>query len=168
MEEQKLIKPFSISFGDDTEKKETKKSPVQVIDLSDKNVFQPFTTIDTPKPKLYLILMYSYDTGDSGSTELSRDFEFVRGTTQQVYDHIKELIESYSGADQELDLMKSLIYVDSPNISIGHRCTLYMFMSDTRATGRITDDSDFDIKEWYYLESEEEKTFIDEEMQQNG
>lgn len=128
------MKPFEVHV---TKEEETKKQ-------EQPKKIRPFETIDTPKEKLYLILKI-YEDQENDSEEL-RDFEFFTGTSQNLYDHLKEEIELNSG----IDVMRSRVLVDSPNISISHKCSVFMFMRDTKDLGKIIDDSSFDINDYYY------------------
>lgn len=133
MSEGKMIKPFTINMDkEESEKKEQKK------------LIKPITIENAPKTKLYLLLKY-YNSGAENEEDY-RDFEFFNGTTQEMYDHLKLEIES----SDDIDVMRSRILVDSPNIRISHKCSIYIFMKDAKDTGRITDDTSFDIQDYYY------------------
>lgn len=122
----------------------TKDSPQYLKDRQREQMEQPFTTIDTPpRKKLYLILRYITD--DEGGEDI-RDFEFFKGTTQELYDKLRmELLE-----DKNFDAMKSRVLVDAPNISISHKCSVFMFMKDTKDLKKIEDNTAFDIMDYYY------------------
>lgn len=135
MEEKKLIKPFTINIGkEENDKKEQKE----------RKLIKPFTIEAAPPVKLYLVLKYYNSNGDN--EEDYRDFEFFKGTTQEMYDHLKVEIEN----SDEFDIMKSRLLVDSPNIQISHKLNIYTFMKDARDTNRIVDESSFNIDDYYY------------------
>ena len=124
----------------------TKDTSQEKVNQMRSQMEQPFTTKDTPpKKKLYLILKYLYNPDEN--KEFDRDFEYFRGTTQELYDHLKEEILLNIRA---FDLMKSRELVDAPNIRISHKCSVFMFMKDTKDLGKIEDDSNFNIMEYYY------------------
>lgn len=128
----------------------TKDTPKEKVERMRSQMEQPFTTVDTPpRKKLYLLLKF-YDTGSN--MEMDRDFEYFRGTTQELYDHIKE--ELLYEDMRKLDVMKSRVLVDAPNIRISHKCSIFMFMKDTKDLKKITDDTGFDIME-YHSDNEE-------------
>lgn len=109
---------------------------------------KPFTTKFTPKEKLYLILKVSeVVTCADNQDPVINEFEYFIGTTQQLYDALKPEIEN---ADCKLDVEQSLVLVDSPNIRISHICTVAMFMKDVRDTGKVIDDTSFDINDYTY------------------
>ena len=95
-----------------------------------------------------------YDEKDLDGEEI-RDFEFFEGTSQDLYDYLKAEIEADS--DTQLDVMRSRILVDSPKISISHKCSVYMFMKDLRNRGVVMDDTSFDIEDYFYSFENEEK-----------
>lgn len=137
MEEKKLIKPFTINV----DKKEEPK------------LVKPFTIKEAPRVKLYLVLKYYNSNADN--EEDYRDFEFFNGTTQEIYNHLKLEIEN----SDTFDIMRSRILVDSPNIQISHKLNIYTFMKDARDTGRVVDESSFNIQDYYYdLDNTEEET----------
>ena len=116
-------------------------------------LIKPFTRVETPSTKLYLVLKY-YDEKDLDGEEI-RDFEFFEGTSQDLYDYLKAEIEADS--DTQLDVMRSRILVDSPKISISHKCSAYMFMKDLRNRGVVLDNTSFDIEDYFYSFETEEK-----------
>lgn len=159
------IKPFTINLST-TEKTEkeiknlsstaevVKELPKPGVVYRDgKEMIQPFTTIDTPVEKLYLILKY-YEDRENSDGEMVRDFEFFTGTSQTLYDHLKEEIieQDEEGCRLALDVMKSRVLVDSPNIKISHKCTVFIFMKNIIERGKAVDDSSFDIMDYYYEE----------------
>lgn len=109
---------------------------------------RPFTTKDTPVEKLYLVLKVYVPREDN--VEEYRSFEFYKGTSQELYDHIKREIETHD----ELDIMRSRVLVDSPTVTISRKCTIYMFMRDMRSSKRIIDDTSFDIEDYAYDEGD--------------
>lgn len=128
-----MIKPFVVNNKTGEEKK----------------LIKPFVVNDkSSKLKLYLILKY-YNSGNDGAEDY-RDFEFFNGTTSDVYAHLKLEIETST----DFDVMRSRILVDSPNISISHKCSIYTFMKDAKDTGRVIDNTSFDIQDYYYDEME--------------
>lgn len=116
-------------------------------------LIKPFTRVETQSTKLYLVLKY-YDEKDLDGEEI-RDFEFFEGTSQDLYDYLKAEIEADS--DTQLDVMRSRILVDSPKISISHKCSVYMFMKDLRNRGVVLDNTSFDIEDYFYSFEIEEK-----------
>lgn len=168
--ENEMIKPFTVEVGDEgttegevvlpvTPTNEVKReAPIPRTVIKDgKEFIQPFTTIDTPKLKLYLLLKYYEDTDGEGG-EQKRDFEFFEGTTQELYDKIREeLIESDdSSVRLKLDAMKSRVYVDAPDVQISRKVSFYIFMKNMKVTGRIVDDTSFDIEDYKYDEENDE------------
>lgn len=134
-----MVKPFTTNVSNNNVEGESTPRTVR-----------PFTTKDTPK-KLYLILKYY--TSKEDNIEDYRSFEFYKGTSQDLYDHLKSEIETHD----ELDIMRSRVLVDSPTITISRKCTIYMFMRDMRSEGRITDESSFDIEDYSYDEKDVER-----------
>lgn len=132
---KKTIKPFTININNGGQKKEENKP---------KEMIKPFTIEEAPKVKLYLVLKYY--SANSEYVEDYRDYEYFRGTTQEMYDHLKVELET----SDEFDAMKSRVLVDSPNITISHKCSVYMFMKDARDIGKVKDESSFDIADYYY------------------
>lgn len=102
--------------------------------------------------KMYLVLyVYTCQSGED-----IHDFEFIIGR-QDTYDKIKELLIN-SDTDEQLDAMRSLVFVDSPKIQISNRLSIYSFMKDMKFNGKIDDDTSFDINDYYYeveVENEE-------------
>ena len=93
---EEMIKPFTVNFGKDeksesatqiTPTNEVKKEapkPTTVV-RNGAEMVQPFTTIDTPTRKLYLLLkVYNDMDAGEGEAEQLRDFEFFTGTSQGV------------------------------------------------------------------------------------
>ncbi len=145
-----MIKPFTRpeeNIEVNIEKKDTVHKEEQP------KLIKPFTRVETPSTKLYLVLKY-YDEKDLDGEEI-RDFEFFEGTSQDLYDYLKAEIEADS--DTQLDVMRSRILVDSPKISISHKCSVYMFMKDLRNRGVVMDDTSFDIEDYFYSFENEEK-----------
>lgn len=131
---KKTIKPFTVNINGGQKTEENKP----------KEMIKPFTIEEAPKVKLYLVLKY-YST-NSDYVEDYRDYEYFRGTTQEMYDHLKVELET----SDEFDAMKSRVLVDSPNITISHKCSVYMFMKNARDIGKVKDESSFDITDYYY------------------
>lgn len=145
-----MIKPFTRpeeNIEVNIEKKDTVHKEEQP------KLIKPFTRVETPSTKLYLVLKY-YDEKDLDGEEI-RDFEFFEGTSQDLYDYLKAEIEADS--DTQLDVMRSRILVDSPKISISHKCSVYMFMKDLRNRGVVLDNTSFDIEDYFYSFETEEK-----------
>ena len=108
-----------------------------------------------PNHKMYLVLLYIPSMEDN--IEDSKDFFFKTGR-QAVYDRIKELLEE----NPNIDCMKSLIFVDSPNITISNRTSVYSFMKDVRERKSVIDDTSFDIRDFYYDPGDEDTEREDE------
>ena len=145
-----MIKPFTRpeeNIEVNIEKKDTVHKEEQP------KLIKPFTRVETPSTKLYLVLKY-YDEKDLDGEEI-RDFEFFEGTSQDLYDYLKAEIEADS--DTQLDVMRSRILVDSPKISISHKCSVYMFMKDLRNRGVVLDNTSFDIEDYFYSFETKEK-----------
>lgn len=94
--------------------------------------------------KMYLILLV-YTCQDS---EDVHDFQFIIGR-QATYDRLKELLQN-SDNDEQLDAMKSLVFVDSPKIQISKRLSVFSFMRDMKLNNKVIDDTSFDIHDYYY------------------
>lgn len=103
--------------------------------------------------KMYLILLVFYDSEADKDNEEVVDynaFEFFTGTTQEVYDRIKECIDTTNEEGYHLyaDIHKSQILVDSPKVKISDGVSIYLFMKNMKKMGKITDNTDFDIEEY--------------------
>ena len=111
-----------------------------------KERIKPFTVDENMvKTKLYLILVYYDSLVENGEDE--KDWEFFKGTTQELYDHVKMLMTD----DKRFDAMRSMIFVDSPSITIGSKNTsVFRIMLELKEKGRIKDESSFDIHEYYW------------------
>lgn len=176
MEEKKLVKPFTVSInrGDTSGEKAQESEQTMPMDTlaivraeeeKRKNqnehvkLERPFTTKDTPEEKMYLILMqYS---ADNSSAEYERDWAFFRGTTQDLYDHLKTLI---SDPDIEFDVMKSRLLVNGEKSRLTNNVSVYAFMLGCQEKNKITEETPFDISEYYYeLSDDEEAEFHGEE-----
>ena len=114
---------------------------------------KPFTMDENKsKEKLYLILAYYDSLVENGEDE--KDWEFFRGTTQGLYDHVKLMMTS----DKRFDAMRSKIFVDSPSITIGSANTsVFRIMLELREKGRVVDDTSFDIRDYYWDEGDIEQ-----------
>lgn len=170
MSNKDMIKPFTTEVEESAENiAETKEvvreapTPTTVI-KNGVELIQPFTTIDTPIKRLYLILkVYTDVDACDGEAEQIRDFEFFTGTSQELYDRIKEeIIESDDfSVRQKIDVMKSIIFADSPKITIGlatkktKPCSMYKIMKNLREQGKIVDETSFDIEDYKYDETGE-------------
>lgn len=133
--ENKMIKPFTVGIMKDKEE-------------------QPTTQVTK---KLYLLLKV-YNSG-SDNAEDYRDFEFIEGTRQEVYDQIKIEIQT----NRDFDIMRSRILVDAPTISISHKCSIYLFMKEAKDFGKIVDETSFDIDSYYYDINDSEDGYNGEE-----
>lgn len=150
-----MQKPFSmdLNYAKLIEEGETERKERQEADKMTK----PFTMdLDYAKSqdKLYLVLLvfnHNYDGGED-----TRDFEFIHGR-QFTYDRLKQLLTD-PNADEQLDAMKSLVFVDSPKIRISNKLNVYTFMKDMKFSDKIVDESSFDIQDYYYeLEENDEE-----------
>lgn len=139
---EKLTKPFTINIVRGDQETTTNETTVNEEEINTETVEQE--EVIAPKEKLYLILKY-YNSGEDGAEDY-RDFEFFTGTTQALYDHMKAEIE----VSDDLDVMRSRVLVDSHNITISHKCSIYVFMKDAKDTGRVIDNTSFDIHDYYY------------------
>ena len=174
---EEMIKPFTVNFGKDeksesatqitptTEVKKEAPKPTTVV-RNGAEMIQPFTTIDTPTRKLYLLLkVYNDMDAGEGEAEQLRDFEFFTGTSQELYDKVREeILESDdSSVRQKIDVMKSMILVDSNKITIGvamsknKPCSMYKIMKNLKEQGRAVDDTSFDIEDYKYDTDNEEE-----------
>lgn len=172
MEERKeMIKPFTVEVTKEDENKPltpteevVKQAPKPITVIRDGvEMIQPFTTIDTPVKKLYLILRV-YNDMDAGEGELEqiKDFEFFTGTSQELYDKLKEeIIDSKDDSvRQKLDIMDSIIMVDSSKITLSvvmskkKPCSVYKIMRNLKEQGKIVDDTSFDIEDYRYGDEE--------------
>lgn len=131
-----MVKPFTVNINKSGEIISEKKQIEKMI--------KPFVIEEAPKTKLYLVLKY-YSV-NSDNREDYRDYEFFTGTTQEMYDHLKMELEN----SDEFDAMRSRILVDSPNITISHKCSVYLFMKDAKDIGKAVDESSFNINDYYY------------------
>ena len=176
-ERKEMIKPFTVEIGKEDQdesvnqirstdevKKEAPK-PTTVIRNGEEMV-QPFTTIDTPTRKLYLLLkVYNDVDAGEGEAEQLRDFEFFTGTSQELYDKIREeILESDdSSVRQKIDVMQSMILVDSNKITIGvamsktKPCSMYKIMKNLKDQGKIVDETSFDIEDYKYDSDNEQE-----------
>lgn len=147
--ETKSIKPFSMVLTDndilDIEGQEG-------LETRQLNLIKPFEMDERMmQEKEYLLLLVF--TADEYEDE--KIFEFITGTTTQVYNRVKQIM----GKDNEccLDIKKSSIIVDSPKVSISKRISIYKFMKNAIVTGKVIEDTGFDIDEFYYEDSEDEE-----------
>lgn len=104
-----------------------------------------------PNHKKYLVLLYITSTVDN--LEDGKDFFFENGR-QATYDRIKHLLEN----DWQVDCMKSLVFVDSPKVTIATRTSVYTFMKDVREQKKVIDDTSFDIEDYYYEVDDKEES----------
>lgn len=135
MENKELIKPFTMKLEEEQ-----------------KELIKPFKVDESlVTEKLYLLLLvFSHD-----EYEDERTFEFIEGTSAEVYNYIKMLLEDDN--DLKLDLKKSTILVDSPRVTISKRINLYKFMKNVIVTGKVIDDSGFNIDDFYYGDEDDEE-----------
>lgn len=141
------IKPFSMVLTDadilDIEGQEA-------VEKRHQELIKPFELDESMmQEKEYLLLLVF--TADEYEDE--KTFEFITGTTSQAYNRIKQIM----GKDNEccLDIKKSSIIVDSPKVSISKRISIYKFMKNAIVTGKVIEDTGFDIDEFYYEDSDE-------------
>ena len=52
--------------------------------------------------------------------------------------------------------MKSRVYVDAPDVQISRKVSFYIFMKNMKVTGRVVDDTSFDIEDYKYDEENDE------------
>lgn len=110
---------------------------------------------------LYLVLFY-FDSKDE-SKEDTKDWEMITGR-QEVYDHIKNLLKGETVEDEfTLNVDKSLIYADNPNIPdennklrISKGISIYKFMRDCTAKQKVVEDRSFSIEDYHFEGDEEE------------
>ena len=82
-----------------------------------------------------------------------------------MYDKVREeILESDdSSVRQKIDVMKSMILVDSNKITIGvamsknKPCSMYKIMKNLKEQGRAVDDTSFDIEDYKYDTDNEEE-----------
>ena len=92
-----------------------------------------------------------YFESKDGDSENVRDFAFVTGRSV-VYKMLRDYLTADS--DLQLDAMKSRILVDSPKVQISHPYSVFAFMRDMKEKLLVTDDTSFDIYDYYYDEEE--------------
>lgn len=111
----------------------------------------------------YLILLegeYKYKDGEN-----YKSFEFITGR-QATYDYIKDILMNMHDSDYEymLDISKSriiseppVVTKDTPRITLSNMLTVYSFMKIMREKAKVTDDSSFDIEDYFdeYISEEE-------------
>ena len=136
-----LIKPFTM------DSEQAKELTINIP--KEPELIKPFTHTEDPntKPKLYLILKY-YVNDD---VEDEKTWEFFKGTSQELYDHIKAELLQY---DNPMDVMKSRVLVDSPKVTISYKYTVAALMRNYRAYNKVKDESSFDINEYIYEDEE--------------
>lgn len=176
IEKKGMIKPFTVEIGKEekgnsaeqiTPTNEVKKEapkPTTVVRNGEEMV-QPFTTIDTPTRKLYLLLKVYNDADAGEGAEQLRDFEFFTGTSQELYDKVREeILESDdSSVRQKIDVMQSMILVDSNKITIGvamsknKPCSMYKIMKNLKDQGKVVDETSFDIEDYKYDSDNEQE-----------
>lgn len=145
------IKPFSMVITDDdiraVEGEEAVKERHEALQ-------KPFIMDETMmKEKEYLVLMeFEFPEEDR---ENERFFDFITGTTSTVYEYIKGIM--YNDNESGLDIMHSYVIVDSAKVTISKRITIYKFMKNAIVTGKVIDESGFNIDEYYYEDPDEEE-----------
>lgn len=156
-EENKMIKPFEIErkvHGRALTEEEAKEMVKRITgtEVIDHPVEKPFTTKfdpDTPT-KLYLIL-WERACDDK---ESERYWEFFNSTTQALYNYLRDEILASDKEPNKIDVMKSRLIVDSNKIKLSQHISVYLFMKDVLVKGKVTNDTDFDIENYYYEEEE--------------
>lgn len=147
MSDPEMVKPFvmdkEFAQSNEEDSKPEMVKPFVMDDLKRSN---------NGKDKLYLVLFY-IDCQDS--SEYRQEFQFVKGR-QELYDIIKTYLTNDLSVEQ-VDAMKSLVFVDSPKVQISHKYSIYAFMRDMKERDLIKDDTDFDINDYYYEEQEEDE-----------
>lgn len=144
MSEDEMEKPFTMDLDYAKSQAEKQSKPVR------KPMVKPFRMDPAAnKEKLYLILLYIYDS--NSDTEYAQEFQFIKGR-QQTYDTLKTYLEM---EDLEVDAMKSRVLVDSPKVSISHKYSVFAFMRDMKERLAVEDNTSFDINDYYYEEDEE-------------
>ena len=99
-------------------------------------------TYDDENEKTYLILIEGETNDNDG--ELVRDWDFKVGR-QEAYDYIKNYLKSEYIL---VDVIKSKIIVDSPNIKISDGVSIFKFMKQMKENDKVVDDSSFDITDY--------------------
>lgn len=119
--------------------------------INTENLEKPFTRQET---KMYLILS-EYSEVDTDE-QISHDWEIFYGTTQELYDKLKIMIEDES---MHYDVMKSRLLVNGETARLKTNVSVYHFMSMQIERGNAVDETGFDISDYYYELSEEEEAF---------
>ena len=149
-----IQKPFTLD--EDYAKLVENAQNTEVITDDGKKLKKPFLIESKEKSdgstKLYLILLYFESRGDD--CENVRDFAFITGR-DIVYKTLKEYLED-TDSDLQLDAMKSRVLVDSPKVQISHPYSVFAFMRDMKEKLLVTDNSSFDIYDYYYDEENED------------
>lgn len=109
----------------------------------------------------YLLLL-EYVPRTNESIENYRDWAFIEGR-QRTYDYIRDALIGEDGTDEFLlDVDKSIIYADNPNIPLeknklrlSNGINLYKFMKDCYVLRKVVDEGGFDIEEFHFEEEEE-------------
>lgn len=110
---------------------------------------------------LYLVLLY-YDSKDENKEDV-KDWRMIIGR-QEAYDFIRSSLTNEDVEDETtLNIDKSLIYADNPDIPdennrlrIRNGISLYRFVRDSVARGKIVEDESFDIEEYHFDGDSEE------------
>lgn len=125
----------------------------------EKTLISPFEIVpegeQLDNEKLYLVLLYIEHDEDNVETE--KVFRFIKGR-QDTYDYLRELLES----GENVNILKSRVLVDSPKISISHKCSVFVFMRDMKEKHKVFDTSTFSIYDY----KDEEEDYDGKEHQQ--
>lgn len=108
---------------------------------------------DAAKEKLYLLLYVLVPSEDN--VEDSYQYEFFKGTSFEAYAKIRDMMSNNN--EVGLDIMRSRILVDSPKIRISTKCSIYSFMKNMITTGKVIDETGFNIDDFYYEPEEDEE-----------
>lgn len=141
----KRIKPFSMVLTDDNIRNIEGEEGVRKRALE-----KPFIIDESmiQEKEYLLLLVFTQDEYEDEKT-----FEFITGTSGSIYKYIRNLMKHDN--DICLDVKKSMIIVDSPKVSLSKRVSIYKFMKNTVATGKVIEDTGFDIDEFYYQDDED-------------
>lgn len=144
------IKPFSMILTDDDIRSVEGEEAVK---QRHENLQKMITIDETMVHEKEYLLLLEFILNDDQENE--RNFEFIRGTTANVYEYIKNILFDNNVAG--LDIMHSYVIVDSPKVSISKRITIHKFMKNALVTGKVIDESGFNIDEYYYEDPDNEE-----------
>lgn len=154
-EDNKMITPFEIKrelHGKVITEEEAKEMVRKITgaETIEHPVEKPFKTkFDLElSTKTYLILWER----DGGDNESERYWEFFDANTQALYNYLRDEILSSERCTNRVDVMKSRLLVDSDKIRLSQHISMYVFMKDVLVKGKVTDDTSFDIENYYYEE----------------